>query len=54
MARYKGVNLQRVYNLKTKRIYILSFIRFNKSFKYYNTSHEVIDEVDENAKLGDL
>lgn len=54
MVWYGGVNQWRVYNPKTKRIYILSSIWLDEGFSYYDTSHETTDDNDKNADLGDV
>ena len=54
MVRYERLNQQRVYNLKTRKIHILSFVWFDKGFSYYDISHETTDENDKNAELGNL
>lgn len=54
MVWYSGVNEQKIYNLKIKKIYLLSSVWFDKGFCYYNTSDEVTDEDENVDKLGDI
>lgn len=54
MIGYGGVNQQRVYNLKTRRIYFSAFVWFNEGLCYYDISHEIEDKDDDGAKLGDI
>ena len=54
MVGYGGVNQWRVYNPKTRRIHVSASVRFDEGFSYYDTSHEVEDEDDDGAELGDV
>lgn len=54
MVWYSGVNPQKIYNLKIKKIYVLLSVWFDKSFCYYNTSDKVADEDENVDKLGDI
>lgn len=36
------------------RIYILVSIQFYESISYYDTSHDIADEYDNNEQLGDI
>ena len=54
MVGYGGVNQWKIYNPKTRRIHISASVWFDESFSYYDTGHEVIDEDDDSAELGDV
>lgn len=54
MVRYGEINKWRVYNAKTRRIYVLASVRFDEGFKHYGTSHKIEDEDDNGAKLGNI
>lgn len=55
MIEYRIVNSQEIYNLKIKKIYIQGFVQFDKYFCYYNSSHMVInDNNNEDIKLGNI
>lgn len=54
MIKYRGVNKWMVYNLQTRKFYILPFVWFDEDFSYYNTSHKAENEDNENTKLGTL
>lgn len=54
MFGYKKINQQKVYNLKTKIIYILPFIQFDKGCNYYDIGHKKINENNKSAKLSNL
>ena len=54
MVGYDWVNQWRIFNLRTKRIHISASVRFDESFSYYDTSHEVADEDDNCDELGDV
>lgn len=51
---YGGLNQQRVYNPRTRRIHVLVFIQFNEGFSYYDTSHETTNKDDENTEVSDI
>lgn len=42
MVRCKGINKEKVYNPRTKKIYVLGSAQFNESFSYYDTSPKII------------
>ncbi|MCJ1343477.1 hypothetical protein MMC31_001671 [Peltigera leucophlebia] len=45
----------RIYNPRTRRIHVLASIWFDKGFSYYDTSHEVTHEDDDDdAEMGDV
>ena len=52
MVGYGGVNQWRIYNPRTRRIYVSASVWFDESFSYYDTGHEIIDENDDGAELG--
>lgn len=54
MVGYKRVNQQKIYNSKIRKIYILTFIWFNKEFNLYDNSHEIIDKDDNSVKFGHI
>ncbi len=54
MVGYGGVNQWRIYHLRTRRIQVSTSVRFDESFSYYDTSHEVIEEDDNGVELGDV
>lgn len=54
MVEYRGVNQWRVYNLKTRKIHILSFVHFDKGFSYYDINCEATDKDDESRELGNI
>lgn len=54
MVRYKKVNQWKIYNLKTRRIYIFAFVRFYKNFSYYDISYEVRNKDNNSMKLVDI
>ena len=54
MIGYKEVNQQKIYNSRTKKIHISASVWFDKSFDYYNTSHEVTNEDNNGMELGNI
>ena len=54
MVGYMEVNQWKIYNPKTRKIHILASILFDENFSYYNTGHEVKDEDDNSAELGNV
>lgn len=54
MVGYEGVNQQKIYNPRTKKINISAFVWFDISFNYYNIIHEVIDKDKNDTVLGDI
>lgn len=54
MVGYGGVNQWRIYNPRTRRIHVSASVRFDESFSYYDTGHEITDEDDDGAELGDV
>lgn len=50
---YKGVKQQKIYNLKTRKIYILNTIWFNKSLNYDNNGYKVTNKDNNSTKLSD-
>ncbi len=54
MVGYDGVNQWRIYDLRTRKIHVSVFVRFDEGFSYYDTSHEVADEDDNNDELGNV
>lgn len=54
MIGYRRIIQQRIYNLKTRKIYVLAFIQFDEGFSYYNISYKAENKDDNGANLGDL
>lgn len=54
MIKYSRVNQQKIFNLITKKIYVLSSIRFDENFSYYDTCHKVVDKNANNDKINDI
>ena len=54
MVGYRRVNQWKIYNLKTRKIYISASVCFNKSFSYYDTGHIVIDKDEDSVELDDI
>ena len=54
MIEYEGVNQQRVYNPKTRKIQISASVCFDDGFSYYDTSHEVTYKDDRSTELSDI